>query len=68
MNGTHAAKSRRNLAHTSDRGVWEQARNETHPMRYRLYCLDGAYNLRCDRVTLLAEIRESKPYKIERLA
>jgi len=67
MNGTPATKSRRNLAHTSDREVWEQARKEKHPMRYRLYCQDGAYNLRCDRITLLAEMMESKPHRIERI-
>jgi len=67
MGCTQAAKSRRNLAHTSDREVWEQARKEKHPMRYRLYCQDGAYNLKCDRITLLAEMREAKPYMIERL-
>jgi len=67
MNGTHAAKARRNLTHTQDRQVWQQARSEDHPMRYRLYCQDGAYNLRCDRITLLAEMTETKPYRIERL-
>jgi len=67
MNGTPAAKARRNLARTQDRKIWHQARSEKHPMRYRLYCHDGAYNLRCDRVTLLAEMMESKPFMIERL-
>lgn len=67
MNGTPAVKSRRNLTHTHDREIWEQARSEKHPMRYRLHCQDGAYNLKCDRITLLAEIRESKPYMIERI-
>ena len=67
MNGTPATKSRRNLTHTHDREIWEQARSEKHPMRYRLYCQDGAYNLRCDRITLLAEMRETKPYRIERI-
>jgi len=67
MNGTHATKARRNLAHTHDREIWEQARKEKHPMRYRLYCQDGAYNLRCDRITLLAEMRDAKPHRIERL-
>lgn len=67
MNGTPAAKSRRNLAHTQDKRMWQQARSEKHPMRYRLYCKDGGYNLRCDRTTLLAEIREIKPLMIERL-
>ena len=68
MNGTHAAKSRRNLTHTQDRQVWLQARSENHPMRYRLHCKDGAYNLRCDRITLLAELRESKPFMIKRIS
>jgi len=68
MNGTHAAKARRNLAHTHDREVWGQARKEKHPMRYRLHCKDGAYNLRCDLITLLTEMREAKPYMIERLS
>jgi len=67
MNGTHAVKSRRNLAHTQDRKMWEQARSEKHPMRYRLYCQDGAYNLRCDRITLLAEMMDTTPYRIERI-
>ena len=67
MNGTHAAKSRRNLAHAHDREIWEQARSEDHPMRYRLYCKDGANNLRCDRITLLAELRDEKPYMVERI-
>ena len=67
MNGSPAAKSRRNLARTYDRKIWQQAHNEAHPMRYRLYCHDGAYNLRCDRVTLLAEISETKPFMIERI-
>ena len=68
MNGTPATKARRNLTGTHDREVWEQARKEKHPMRYRLYCQDGAYNLRCDKITLLAEMREAKPYMIERLS
>jgi len=67
MNGTPAAKARRNLARTYDRKIWQQAHSEKHPMRYRLHCHDGAYNMRCDRVTLLAEISETKPFMIERL-
>jgi len=67
MNGTRAVKSRRNLTHTHDRGIWEQARKEKHPMRYRLYCQDGAYNLKCDWITLLVEMRGTKPYRIERI-
>jgi len=67
MNGTSAAKSRRNLTGTHDREIWEQARKEKHPMRYRLHCKDGAYNLRCDRGTLLAELKDTKPYRIERI-
>jgi len=67
MNGTHASKARRNLAHTQDRKIWQQARNEAHPMRYRMHCQDGVYNLRCDRITLLADMMESKPYRIERI-
>jgi len=67
MNGTRAAKARRNLTHTHDREIWEQARSEKHPMRYRLHCKDRAYNLKCDRITLLAEMRGSKPHRIERL-
>ena len=68
MNGTHAAKARRNLARTYDRKIWQQARSEKHPMRYRLHCKDRAYNLKCDRITLLAEMMESKPHRIERIA
>ena len=46
--------------------------NNYNPPKYLniegwLYCHDGAYNLRCDRVTLLAEMMESKPFMIERL-
>jgi len=67
MNGTHASKARRNLARTYDRKIWQQAHNEKHPMRYRMYCQDGTYNLKCDRITLLAEMMESKPFMIERL-
>lgn len=67
MNGTPAAKSRRNLEKTSARREWQQAHSEDHPMHYRLHCQDGAYNLRCDKITLLAEIRETKPFMIERI-
>ena len=68
MNGTRAVKSRRNLTHTHDREIWEQARSEKHPMRYRLHCQDVVYNLKCDKITLLAEMMESKPHRIERIA
>jgi len=67
MNGTPAAKARRNLARTYDRKIWHQAHNEKHPMRYRLHCHDGTYNLKCDRITLLADMMESKPFMIERI-
>lgn len=67
MNGTPAVKARRNLAQTEHRQMWRQAHSEDHPLRYRLHCKDGAYNIRGDKITLLAEIRESKPFRIERL-
>lgn len=67
MNGTPAAKSRRNLERTSGRTEWQQAHSEDHPLRYRLYFATGSGNLKCDRMTLLAEIRERVPYMIERI-
>jgi hypothetical protein len=67
MNGTPAAKARRNLAKTSDRAEWGQAHSEDHPLHYRLHGQNGAYNFKGDRMALLAEIHESKPERIERI-
>jgi len=60
--------SRGNLYDTLARkSIEAQARSEELPLRYRLYCKGGAYNIKCGRKGLIAEIKEVKPYKIERL-
>lgn len=68
MSAKKLVQSRRNLAATQDREMWEEMKKEYHPLKYRFVCRDGTYNFKGDRLTLLAEIREAQPVRIERLA
>lgn len=63
----HPRQSRRNLSRTQDRAMSQEAKDENLPLRYRLYTQEGAYNIRCGGASLVREIQEQKPYRVERL-
>lgn len=61
-------QSRKNLSKTYDRQMWQEGQIEVLPFRYRLHYNDGGTrNVKAGRLGLIAEIRESRPIRIERI-
>lgn len=64
----HPFQSRRNLSKRQDKIDATEAHGENLPMRYRIHCGGSNHTIRCGRLGLAAEIRNTRPEWIERVA